>query len=237
MSSEDIRIYFHARPDKSLSIERRHEQVVAKMTELAGPLGFSGVDVPGAPNCGEGLSAGYTVKLSAKGMSFSASYPFRGEEYEFLDKAYFDEKIWYGFKSSSKNVDYSEVLNKSIMDVVRAFGAYRVKVVYGLYALDYQDGVGGVETSYAQLCSDKGLDVDGRNNIYTLYPAQFWDEELCRRALGLSSAEVFSMLEGHAPKVEQTHGGIYIVLNDSRDLSYDDFVAMNNRVKPLLGLR
>lgn len=236
MSSADIRIYFHARPDKSLSIERRHEQVVARMTELAGPLGFSGVDVPAAPDCGEGLSAGYTVKLSAKGVSFSAAYPFRGEAYEFLDKAYFDEKIWYGFKSTSKNVDYSEVLNRNIIEVVRAFGAYRVKLVYGLYALDYQDGVGGIESSYAQLCSDKALDVDGRNNIYTLYPAQFWDEQLCRRALGLSSAEVFSILEGHALKVEQTCGGIYIVLNDSRDLSYDDFVAMNNRVKPLLGL-
>lgn len=237
MSSEDIRIYFHARPDKSLSIERRHKQVVARMSELPGPLGFLGVDVPGTPDCGEGLSAAYTLKLSAKGVSFSAAYPFRGEAYEFLDKAYFDEKIWYGFKSSSKNVNYSEILNKDIIEVVRAFGAYRVKVVYGLYALDYQDRVEGAETSYAQLCSDKSLDVDGRNNIYTLYPAQFWDEELCRRAMGLSSAEVFSILEGHAPKVEQTCGGIYIVLDDNSDLSYDDFVAMNNRVKPLLGLR
>lgn len=236
MSSENIRIYFHARPDKSQSIEQRHEQVAAKMKELPGPLGFLGAMVPDAPACGDGLSAGYTVKLSVKGISFAASYPFRGETYEFLDMAYFDEKMWYGFKVASKGVNYSDILSWDIVEVVRAFGAYRVKVVFGLYALDYQDGVGVVDSNYAEVCSDKSLDVDGRNNIYTLYPAQFWDEELCCRALGFGSAEVLSRLEGHVLRVELIFGGVYIILSDDKDLSYSEFVSMNNRVKALLGL-
>ena len=89
---------------------------------------------------------------------------------------------------------------------------------------------------YKSLAEDKSININGRNNIYTLRSAQFWDAGLCRRALGYGPDEVVNRLEGHALHAEHLMDGVYIVLSDDIALSYADFVAMNERIKPLLGL-
>jgi hypothetical protein len=86
------------------------------------------------------------------------------------------------------------------------------------------------------LREDKSIDIDGRNNIYTLRPAQYWDAELCRRALGYDPDEVIARLHGRVPRAERLMDGVYTVLNDSPEMSYADFVEMNEKIKPILGL-
>jgi len=78
--------------------------------------------------------------------------------------------------------------------------------------------------------------VDGRNNIYTLHPAHFWDSELCRRALGYGPEEVIDRLTGVCPSVIPLLDGVYIVLNDDPKLTYESYVEMNSAIKPILGL-
>ena len=78
--------------------------------------------------------------------------------------------------------------------------------------------------------------MDGRNFIYTLYPAQFWDAELCQHALGYGPDEVVARLRGKVPQVERLRNGVYLVLNDDPNLSFDEFIKMNESYKNILDL-
>jgi hypothetical protein len=173
-------------------------------------------------------------------------YLYRGERYIYRDEAKFDDFLRYGFKTSNKAIDYRAVLHEHLPKVVEAFGSYKTSVFYGPYHSYYDSGGDNgfgadgypIETNevYNRLRKDKRVDIDGRNNIYTLYPAQYWDAELCRRALGYSPDEVVARLRGKVPRVERLMDGVYLVLNDDPALTYEAFVEMNERVKPVLGL-
>ena len=89
---------------------------------------------------------------------------------------------------------------------------------------------------FGRLFSDPSVDTDGRSFIYTLHPAQFWDAELCRRALGFDRDEVIRRTRDVAIVAEPVLDGVYLVLNDDPNLTYEAFVEMNERIRPLLGL-
>ncbi|HGM6067499.1 TPA: hypothetical protein ACKP39_001169 [Stenotrophomonas maltophilia] len=237
MSTERIAIYLQARPDRSISIAERHLHVMDRMSAIPCPLGFHGLELPPVPDCGEELLASYEIKTGLKGLSVIGTYAFRGPGYEYADVAASDEIILYGFRSSNKAVDYPSVLRNGVASVAEAFGAYRVKVTYGMYSMDYQDGVGREGPTLADLKAAGVKDVDGRKNILTMYPAQFWDARLCSDALGFGPEEVFSRLEGKVDKVELTASGVYILLSDKVDLSYEEYLEFNRHAKALLGLQ
>jgi len=99
-----------------------------------------------------------------------------------------------------------------------------VKVTYGMHSMDYQDGVGREGPTLEDLKAAGVKDFDGRKNILTMYPAQFWDARLCSDALGFGPEEVSSRLEGKVDKVELTASGVYILLSDKVDLSYEEYL-------------
>lgn len=246
MSSPEINVYVCRRPDKSVSIERRHAEVMERMAQVGPPLGFSGLELPPAPDCGNELVAVYGVKLSVRGLKFLGYYTYRGEKYQYKDQTSFDDRLRYGFKSSNKFIDYRSVLHESLPRVIEAYDAYRAFVSYDYYDLHYSKGGNhgvdkhgypiSINETYKQLLADKSIDVNGRNNIYTLRPAQYWDAELCNRALGYGPDEVVNRLQGHVLRVERLMDGVYTVLNDDFALTYEEFVAMNDRIKQILGL-
>lgn len=43
MSAADIELWFYARPDKTLSINQRHAEVMDRMSRNGAPLGFAGL--------------------------------------------------------------------------------------------------------------------------------------------------------------------------------------------------
>ncbi|MGV3346952.1 hypothetical protein [Bordetella sp. LUAb4] len=236
MSSADIEVIVFARPNRSLTIEERHAKVMSMMSRFDRPLGFSGLDLPPAPDCGDALSASFTVKFPIRGLRVIGDYLYRGAAYIYKDRSSFDERLNFWFKISNKNVDYKKILNDQLPKVIEAFEGYKATVFYGFYSMDYHGGPDHDNPVYKSLFEDPGVDVNGRNNIYTLNPAQFWDEELCHRALGYGPDEVIARLQGECASVERLMDGVYLVLNDDPHLSYEDFVEMNERIKPILGL-
>lgn len=236
MSAADIELWIYARPDSSLTIDQRHADVMDRMSRFGAPLGFAGLDLPAAPSCGDGLVATYTVKTHVRGLRFVGDYTYRGERYVYEDRASYDEHLHFGFKVSNKSVDYSCVVNEHLPRVVEAFKGYKAQISYDLYGLYYQGGLNDDNPIYNRLREDKVVDIDGRNNIYTLYPAQFWDAELCHRALGYGPDEVIARLQGKVHMAGRLMEGVYLVLNDDPSLTYEAFVKMNERIKPILGL-
>lgn len=236
MSAADIELWIYARPDGALTIDQRHVDVMDRMSKIGAPLGFAGIDLPTAPSCGDGLVATYTARLPVKGLRLVGDYAYRGERYIYEDRASYDEHLRFGFKVSNKAIDYVQVLNECLPKVIEAFKGYKALVAYDLYGLYYLGGLNDDNPVYNRLREDPAMDVDGRNNIYTLYPAQFWDAELCQRALGYGPDEVVSRLQGKVNVAARLVDGVYLVLNDDPGLTYEAFVEMNERIKPVLGL-
>ena len=88
----------------------------------------------------------------------------------------------------------------------------------------------------SKLRLDPSIDVNGRNNIFTLNVAEYWDAELCQRALGYGRDEVIKRLSGKVPLVRPLMDGVYVVFSDNPDLTFEEFCAYNDRLKPVLGL-
>ena len=72
--------------------------------------------------------------------------------------------------------------------------------------------------------------------LFTLFPVMYFNEECYEKLIKVSKEELLKRLEGKAKKVLLLEIGIYIIFNDKADISYEEFVEMNETFKPLLGL-
>jgi hypothetical protein len=241
----DVGLWVRYRATHAESIEQRHGEFLRNMAVIGPPLGFLGLALPPAPDCGDNLVASYRIKYPVPGLKFLGMYKFRGERFKYEDQASFDDDVHFGFRTSNKNLNYPSILHEHFPRVIEAFRGYRGAVIVNGYDLAYCGGFQPSDTrgnpirnnpTYNQLSAEKSIDVDGRNNIYTLHPAQYWDAELCQRALGFGPDEVIARLRGDALHIQRLMDGVYLVLNDAPDLTYEAFVAMNERYKGLLGL-
>lgn len=246
MSASEIEIWVRYRATHNETIEQRHNEFMKNMERINQPLGFKGLVLPEAPDCGANLGASFSVKGLIKGLRFFGRYIFRNEKYLSEDTATLDDFILYEFKSTNKFLDYKKLLHDFLPEIIVAYRGYKAFVSYGYYPLHYVSGGDNgydengyaIETNeaYNQLRKNKNIEVDGRNNIFTLHPAQYWGNELCLKALGYGSDEVIKRLGDKVIKAERLVDGVYLVLNDDPNITYDQFVEMNEKYKPILGL-
>lgn len=235
---------YRARADES--IDSRHAEFVANMSRIGPPLGFAGLEPPATPRIKkvDDLSALEWFRYPIPGMKMQMHYKFRSDRYLNRDDSHLDDSISIEFKTSNKALNYQEILHEQFPRVIEAYRGYWARALYSSqYDIDYTDcfwdewsGKEATNPTYWKLRNDKSIDVDGRNNIYTLEPAMYWDSELCWRALGYDRDEVIRRLAGKVPRVEPLMDGVYVVFNDDPALSYETFVQMNQNCKALLGL-
>lgn len=102
MSAADIELWFHARPDKALSINQRHAEIMDRMSRIGALLGFAGLELPAAPSCDDGLVATYTVKLPIRGLRCVGDYAYRGDRYIYEDMASYDEHLRLDLKYQTR---------------------------------------------------------------------------------------------------------------------------------------
>jgi hypothetical protein len=242
-------IYRRSRMDKI--VLARHALIVARLQKLDGPFGLMGIEPP-APLFTDGGYWGMPRREDT-GVMTNGWYAFRGNRV-FTEKAVDDDNLNYKFYAHDKRIDYKRLIHDDFRQAIMAFEGYRAvwyfegydRAYLGGYAYSAEysgpptddDGLPVADNEeYNQLCADKAVDVDGRNNIFTLHPAQYWDAELCQLALGYGPDEVIKRLQGQAPRAERLGDGVYLVLNDDPKMSFDDFLGMNELYKRLLGLR
>lgn len=251
MAKKLIRFYVGAKAEKSVSIEDLHRTVMQRLEALDGPLGIKNAPIPPVPDCGDGLSVTFALKLLTKGLRCFGTYVYRGATYIYKDSPLFDDDLTYEFKSNNPFVNYSDLLLNHLPVVAKAFGAYIAYVSYSDYPVGYAYGFNPDEESgfdatgneirqnevYNQLVADPQIDANSRGFIFELHPAQFWSDELCNKALGYGKDEVIRRLEGQIRLLQDYGDGVYFVLNDNRDLTFNEFVDMNKKYKKILGLR
>jgi hypothetical protein len=240
-------IYHRARPDEIVA--QRHAAMEERLQTLDGPFGLAGVEAPSAPTFTDG---GYWTQAQndARAVTLSGWYAFRGDR-ALEDKASDDDNFHYQFNALDTRLDYKKLLHEDFKRAITALDGYRAVWNYSRYGMAYrrgylepkdapEDDMGWTierTEEYEKVCADKLLDVDGRNNVFTLYPAQYWDAELCQRALDYDPDEVVKRLQGQAPRAARLGDGVYLVLNDDPRMSFDDFLSMNERYKGILGLK
>ena len=237
-----LQVRYRARIDES--IEACHARFTEGMQIFGPPLGWQHLEPPAAPSIDP--NSDDTVGLEwfrypIKGLKLETMARFRHELSIGSDKVTSDDSISIDFKTSNKALDYRSILHEHFPKVIEAYRGYRARVYFGNYSGKYTDSGwnvwAGRETTnptYQRLRKDGNLDLVGRNIIYTVYRAVFWDAELWSRALGYWHEEVMRRLESQAQLIRPLLDGVYIVFNDDPALAYEAFVEMNLRFKKLL---
>ncbi|MBI2256697.1 MAG: hypothetical protein HYU58_18895 [Proteobacteria bacterium] len=227
-------LWLYMRPDVTQSIPARHNELVLSLAQVTEPFGWRGLDVPDAPERRQGsYSASFVMQYPDRGVRCSGSYMIRDPKH-LDDVASDDDRLAIEFDLKSKKYDFRGLLTKHFPDLIVATRAYRAAAYYGLHTVEFDELH---QQDRQKLKKKPGIDVNGRNNIFTLQPAQFWDAELCQRALGYGRDEVIRRLTGKVPLVQPLMDGVYVVFNDNPDLTFEEFCAYNDRLKPVLGLQ
>ncbi|MDY0745365.1 hypothetical protein SNE35_12660 [Paucibacter sp. R3-3] len=239
-----LQVQYRARVDES--IEACHARFTAGMQQFGPPFGWQDLEPPPAPYIkpasGDMIGVEW-FRYPIKGLKLQITAQHRHELSIGTDKDTSDDRLSIEFKTSNKALDYRAILREHFPKLIEAYRGYRAWAVFDYYGGRYTDwnwgpwlGREATNPSYQRLCKEPGVDIDGRNNIFTLEPAVFWDNELCRRALGYGPEEVMRRLQGHALSVQPLLDGVYVVFDDDPALTYERFLEINKQFKELLGI-
>jgi hypothetical protein len=236
VKDHEILLYMYFRADLSEPVELRHNEVMHNMQRIDPPLGWKGIELPPVPDFGSESYAGYSIEYPMPGIDCTGGYDYRGDGKHLRDWSSSDEILSIGFNASDPAISYTVTLRDQFPKLIEAYRSYRAVAYFDLYGDEYTGGLKNSNPTYNRLRADKSINVNGRNNIFTLEPAMYWDALLCQRALGYDRDEVIRRLQGKVPLVMPLMDGVYTIFNDDPELSYEEFVAFNDQLKPVLGL-
>ncbi len=214
---------FRHRPLFSEPIEGRRSRFLEKLSSLGSPWDLAGI--PEAPDSGSELTVSVSLdKVLPSGVKGRVSYALRSEKY-LEDDAQFDDMLFVEF--SSNKVDYLDLLKRVFPTYVEAFGAYRAALhVWSITRGDWPEVVAA--------CDATQKDINGRDGVFRINAANFFDGELCLRAFGKSPQQVVDCLKGHVEEVSEFAGGVLVVVSYT-PLSSNEIISAGERLKALLG--
>lgn len=226
--------FVHYPPRHEEATELRHAVIAQRMRSLDGVLSWRNLNIPATPEFGRELIASYKLSYPTPSLAVTGIYTFRGSNYVYEDRISYDDKLIFSFDVDRVGELYAPLLHSEFPRVVEAFEGYLMRGFYSAYATKYH----ALHKDTLEALRAKGdVNLNGRNNIFSLQPAQYWSEEVCRRALGYGRDEVIKRLSGKVPLVQPLMDGVYVVFNDNPDLTFEEFCAYNDKLKPVLGLR
>ena len=240
MKEVERTIHLYRKVDVNESMEERHKKVMKGLSELEAPLGLKDSEIPEVPDFGVEIRAHYRTKNSkTKGVSISGNYIWRDESSE---KGRWDS-LEYDFKITYKLIDYKKIIYEDLPKVINIFDPY-VADLYVAYNGAYEEGRTPEARTYGESINLEFLKLKEKNcNIgmleevlFTLSPVMYFNEESYSKLIKIPKEEFLERIKGEVKGVLLLEKGIYIIFNDKADITYEEFVEMNNTFKPLLGL-
>ena len=240
MQNIERSIRMYRKINKNESIEERHEKVMKGLSELEAPLGLKDSEIPEVPDFGVEIRAHYRTKNSkTKGVLISGDYIWRDASSE---KGRWDS-LEYDFKITYKLIDYKKIIYDYLPKAINVFDPY-VADLYVAYNGAYEEGKTPETRTYGESINPEFLKLKEKNcNIgfledvlFTLSPVMYFNEESYSKLIKISKEELLIKLKDIAKGVLLLEKGIYIIFNDKADITYEEFVEMNNIFKPLMGL-
>ena len=207
------------------SHQELHRRFIETMSRYDAPWGYKNHEMPIAPEFGKNLTSVVELRaLSGKDRKSYICYLFRSEQY-LKDKAQFDDHVIVEFQS--KGVDTEVLFEKVFPAYIEAFDCYRATVASREIEMAGWDSI-------VELCNKTGKDVNGRDGVYRINPANFFDRELCRRAFGLTPEQIRKRLEGKVEKVSLLHDGVLIIYSSKLPSSREEYEKIDSELKTLL---
>ncbi|TNC82877.1 MAG: hypothetical protein C9356_00010 [Oleiphilus sp.] len=144
------------------------------------------------------------------------------------DRAGLDDSFWIKF--NSKKFELRFIVEKVFASYASALQCYLAE----LYIKDHYLPIIKNQQAYQDLNS---VIFDRRHNVFNFYQLNFFDEELCRRAFGMSLGEIEDLLAGKIELVERVGAGLMIGSHLDLYLESIDLIKDNDkRIRSLLGL-
>lgn len=216
------KLEFRHRPKFSESIEKRHTNFLEHLSALGSPWDLGGaVEAPDIK--GELVVSISLDRFLPKGIKGRMAYSLRDEKY-LEDDAQFDDSLFVEF--SNAKIDYSDLLKRIFPAYVDAFGAYRAALHdWSVTRSDWPAVVAA--------CDATKKDVNGRDGVFRINVANYFDKELCLRAFGKSPQQIMNCLKGHVEEVSELGGGVLIIVSYT-PLSTSEITTTGERLKELL---
>ena len=224
-------IHLYRKVDVNESMEERHKKVMEGLSKLEAPLGLKDSEIPEIPDFGTELICFYDAKnIKTKGVSIEGSYDWRDKR---MLSACWDE-LRYEFKITYKLINYKKIIYEDLPKVINIFDPYVADIfVSSSYSIAYKESY----KSEILKLKEKGLKIGKLKDIlFILSPVMYFNEESYNKLIKVPKEELLERLKGKANEVQLLEKGIYIIFNDKADITYKEFVEMNNIFKPLLGL-
>ena len=227
MKEVERTIHLYRKVDVNESMEERHEKVMEGLSKLEAPLGLKDSEIPEIPDFGTELVCFYDAKnIKTKGVSIEGVYRWRGLKYVVWDE------LRYEFKITYKLIDYKKIIYEDLPKVINIFDPYVADIfVSSSYSIAYKESY----KSEILKLKEKGL-KELQDVLFTLSPVMYFNEESYDKLIKVPKEELLERLKGKANEVQLLEKGIYIIFNDKADITYEEFVEMNNIFKPLLRL-
>ena len=229
MKEVERTIHLYRKVDVNESMEERHEKVMEGLSKLGEPLGLKDSEIPEIPDFGTELVCFYDAKnIKTKGVSIEGVYRWRGLKYVVWDE------LRYEFKITYKLIDYKKIIYEDLPKVINIFDPYVADIfVSSSYSIAYKESY----KSEILKLKEKGLKIGKLKDVlFILSPVMYFNEESYNKLIKVPKEELLERLKGKANEVQLLEKGIYIIFNDKADITYEEFVEMNNTFKPLLRL-
>jgi len=216
-----IRIY--RKVDNNEPMEEMHKRVMKGLSKIEAPLGLKDSEIPKTPDFGTELICHYFTKnIKTKGVKIKGSYDWR-----IISPLVWWDTLKYEFKITYKLIDYQKIIYIDLPKVIEIYDPYVVDVhVSPIYSIAYEEGRTPETITYYDSKNPNFLKLKETgvqigmlfDALFTLSPVMYFNEECYEKLIKV-------------PKK-----GIYIIFNDKADISYEEFVEMNETFKTLLGL-
>ncbi len=233
-------IQLYRKVDNNESMQEMHKRVMKGLSKIEAPLGLKDSEIPETPDFGKELVCFYYAKnIKTKGVSIEGEYKWRGLSYVNWDN------LRYEFKITYKLIDYQKIIYIDLPKVIEIYDPYVVDVhVSPIYSIAYEEGRTPETITYYDSENPNFLKLKETgvkigvlyDALFTLSPVMYFNEECYEKLIKVPKKELLKRLEGKAKKVLLLEKGVYIIFNDKADISYEEFVEMNETFKPLLGL-
>ena len=233
-----IRIY--RKVDNNEPMEEMHKRVMEGLSKIEAPLGLKDSEIPKTPDFGTELICHYFTKnIKTKGVKIKGSYDWR-----IISPLVWWDNLRYEFKITYKLIDYQKIIYEDLPKIITIYEPYITYIYISNYGTAYEEGRTPETITYYDSknpnflkLKETGVEIGILSDaLFTLFPVMYFNEECYKKLIKVPKEELLKRLEGKAKKVLLLEKGIYIIFNDKSDISYEEFVEMNETFKPLLNL-